>query len=137
MYLEKIMGEPVITVGMDYSLERVQDIFQQVNFHHLPVVESGKLQGLISDKILFKSLSPYLNSPSEQARDIATLNKKAHQIMEKDLFTLPPKAIIRDAIHVFNTQYIECIPIVEGGDLLVGILSWRDIFKVIAKSQQK
>lgn len=134
MRVEKIMTQPVVTVDMDDSLAVVKDIFDHTRFHHLLVVESDKLFGVISDRDLLKALSPHIGTITETVIDAATLNKKAHQIMTRKPVTLTPNAEVYDAIDVFNNQNISCIPIVDNEQKLKGVLSWRDILKSLKKS---
>jgi acetoin utilization protein AcuB len=131
MNVEKIMSKSVVTVKMDDSLMIVKEIFDSNHFHHLLVVESGKLHGVISDRDLLKALSPNVGTIIETNRDAATLNKKVHQIMARNLVTLTPNAGIYDAIEVFNIHNISCIPVVDDNNKPVGIVSWRDILKAI------
>jgi len=83
MNIEKVMSKTVVTVEMDDSLKMIKGIFNSTRFHHLLVVESGKLYGVISDRDLLESLSPNIGTITETTRDAAMLNKKAHQIMTR------------------------------------------------------
>lgn len=132
MSVERIMSTILVTVEMDDSLRAVKEIFDNSRFHHLLVVESGKLFGIISDRDLLKALSPNLGTMSETARDLASLNKKAHQIMTRKPVTLEQNAGINDAIDIFINHNISCIPIIDNGRKPVGIISWRDILKSLA-----
>ncbi len=134
MNVEKIMSKTVVTVEMDDSLKVVKDIFDNTRFHHLLVVESAKLLGVISDRDLLKSLSPNIGTATETLKDAATLNKRAHQIMTRKPVTLAPNAEIYDAINIFNNKDISCIPIVDNERKPIGILSWRDILKALASN---
>ena len=49
MKLGDIMTKSVVTVHMDDTLERIRDMFQESKFHHLLVIDEGKLVGVISD----------------------------------------------------------------------------------------
>ena len=62
MRVEEIMSRRVVTVELDDTLETVKDIFDHVRFHHLLVVEHGKLFGLLSDRDLLKALSPNIGT---------------------------------------------------------------------------
>jgi acetoin utilization protein AcuB len=125
-----MMTARVVTVEMDDRLEVVRQIFDRLNFHHLLVVgESRKLVGVVSDRDLLKALSPNVGGVAETARDLATLNKRVHQIMSRTLFTLHPHAAVNEAVQLFLDQRISCIPIVDDGFKPVGILSWRDVMK--------
>ena len=113
----------------------INEIFDDANFHHLLVVESNRLVSVISDRELLKSLSPSVGTISETTRDAADLNKKAHQIMSRNLITLNPSAGIYDAINIFNNQRVSCIPIINEENNTVGIISWRDILKVLKSNR--
>jgi len=137
MNVEKIMSKTVVTIERDDSLRVVKEIFDNVWFHHLLVVESGKLFGVISDRDLLKALSPNIGTISERTKDLATLNKRVHQIMTRKLVTLSLKTSIYDAIEIFNSHKISCIPVVDEENKPVGIISWRDILKAIEAKRGK
>lgn len=123
------MSKNVVTVEMDDSLKMVREIFNNTRFHHLLVVESGELFGVISDRDLLKALSPYIGTVSENERDRVTLNKRVHQIMTRKPVVLEQDAEIFEAIEIFKNQNISCIPVVDDEYKPVGIISWRDILK--------
>lgn len=131
MSVKKIMSTTIVTVEMDDRLKTVKEIFSSVRFHHLLVVESGKLVGVLSDRDLLKALSPKIGTPAETEDDSATLNKRVHQIMTRRPVVLKPNSAVYEAIEIFNKQNISCIPIVDDENKPVGILSWRDILKEI------
>ena len=130
MAVGNIMTARVVTVEMDDRLEVVKGIFDAMNFHHLLVVDQHqKLIGIVSDRDLFRGLSPYLGSAAETARDHATLNKRVHQIMSRNPITLHPTSEIAEAVKVLLTDRVSCIPIVDDEFKPVGIVSWRDVLR--------
>jgi acetoin utilization protein AcuB len=132
MDVGSIMTTRVVSVEMDDRLDVVKKIFDTLKFHHLLVIDDrGILKGVVSDRDLLKALSPYVGSATENARDIATLNKRVHQIMSRKLITVHPEASIPEAIKLFLEQRISCIPVIDAGLKPVGILSWRDILKTL------
>ena len=137
MNVDKIMTKKIVTVEMDDSLSLLKEIFDNVHFHHLLVVEAGKLHGVISDRDLLKVLSPNIGTMAETTKDLASLNKKAHQIMSRQPITLTEGSNIYDAITIFMEQSISCIPVVNPENKPVGIISWRDILRVITAKRQK
>ena len=133
MTLDKIMTARVVTVDMDDRLEVVKEIFDTMNFHHLLVVdEHKKLSGVLSDRDLLRALSPYVGSAAETARDLATLNKRVHQIMTRHPFTLRPHSSVREAAGLLLRNRISCVPIVDGDFKPVGIVSWRDLLRALS-----
>ena len=137
MCIEKIMSKNVVSVEMDDSLKVVKKIFDNTSFHHLIVVESGKLIGVISDRDLLKALSPNVGTVHETTKDAASLNKKAHQIMTRKPIVLRLNAEIYEAVAIFNNNKISCIPVVDEEEIPVGVISWRDILKYIGTMLEK
>ena len=133
MSVAAIMSRPVVTVELDDPLSVVKEIFDNVQFHHLLVVEKGKLFGVISDRDLFKALSPNLGTAAEKSTDSATLNKKVHQIMSRNPVCINQSEPVAKALDVFQNHPISCIPVLDDHQKPVGILSWRDIFKAVRK----
>ncbi|MDO6568896.1 CBS domain-containing protein [Alteromonas sp. 1_MG-2023] len=129
MSLANIMSSRVVSVHMDDSLESLQTLFAETGFHHLVVVYRNQLQGIISDRDLLKATSPFANTVNERFRDRATLEKKAHQIMTRNVLTLSPSDSIVKAISLFNDNKISCIPIVDDHRCPIGMVSWRDVMR--------
>lgn len=133
MQLSTIMTARVVTVELDDRLSVVKEVFEAMRFHHLLVTgENGTLRGVISDRDLLRALSPYVGTMSETARDSASLNKRVHQIMSRKPVTLKGDATVADAIALLLEHRISCIPIVNDDFKPVGIVSWRDVLKVVA-----
>ncbi len=137
MILENIMSKPVVTVTLDDSLREVKEIFDHSAFHHLLVEEHNILYGVISDRDLLRALSPNIGTPLESNRDTATLNKRVHQIMTRKPITLSAKADVFEAIGLMNNHNISCIPIVDREQRIEGIVSWRDIFRLLEANRHR
>ncbi len=135
MGVDEIMSKRIVTVEMDDSLKVIKEIFDNSKFHHLLVVESEELLGVISDRDLLKAISPNIETAAETTRDIETLKKRAHQIMTRNPITLGVNAEIDQAIEIFNNHIISCIPIIDDEQKLVGIITWRDILKTLKPLQ--
>ena len=129
MGIANIMSTRVVSVHMDDSLQSLREVFAATGFHHLVVVHDNTLQGIISDRDLMKSISPFVDTLSERLLDRATLDKRAHQIMTREVITLNPSDSVFAAITLFNNHKISCIPIIDGDSHPVGMVSWRDVMK--------
>ena len=129
------MTARIVTVEMDDRLEAVKEIFDTMGFHHLLVVdEHKKLSGVLSDRDLLRALSPYVGSATETARDLATLNKRVHQIMTRRPITLRQESGIAEAVELLLKNRISCLPIVDDDFKPVGIVSWRDLLRTLASA---
>ncbi len=131
MTIETIMTKRLVSIEPDDQLSLVKYLFEKTGFHHLLVVEDEQLLGIISDRDLLRHISPNIGALTETARDRATLNIRAHQVMTRKPITLGPQNSVYDAVHLFNTKNISCIPVVAARLQPIGIVTWRDIMQVI------
>ena len=132
MKIKSLMSTNVVTVKLDDPISKVKDIFEVLGFHHLLVVEDEKLFGIISDRDLLKAISPKVDTAAATTQDLATLNKRVHQIMTSKPLCLKEESSVREAINLFNENKISCIPVVNENNNPVGIVSWRDIMRVLS-----
>lgn len=135
MRIDEIMTKKVVSVKVDDKLTHVKLLFDTHHFHHLLVVEEHKLVGILSDRDLLKAISPKIGSAAESPKDAASLNKRVHQIMSRNLVTLKANSSLLTAIQTFNNDKISCIPIIDEQMKPLGILSWRDVFRFIENKQ--
>ncbi|MEP4546275.1 MAG: CBS domain-containing protein [Saccharospirillum sp.] len=136
MSVKKIMNPNPVVVGMEDTVARMRELFEEHRFHHLLVTERGILKGIVSDRDILKALSPYVGTPSEQTRDTSTLFRRAHQVMTRDPITISPEASLADAISLFNRNKISCLPVVSQGNQPLGMVSWRDILRTMERVSQ-
>lgn len=137
MKLKNIMQSKVVTVTADGSLWEVKMLFENTKFHHLLVTENKKLVGVVSDRDYLKAASPNLDKNDTTAADGATLNQRVSGIMSTTLHTLTEDHTILDAITLFNQQNISCIPIADDNLVIQGIISWRDIMRLMYEKMNK
>lgn len=136
MAVADIMTRKVVSIGMDDTLEDVKHIFDNTRFHHLLVIQAGNLVGVISDRDLFKAISPNLGTAAETRKDLATLSKKVHQVMTRKLVVIRENAPIFDAVEMINQHRVSCLPVVDEHGKVAGILSWRDIFRELERARR-
>lgn len=128
MTLGDIMTRSVVTVHMDDTLQRIQEIFEESHFHHVVVTDGGKVIGVISDRDLLKHLSPFVgNELMERNQDLNLLKRRVHQIMHRKLVVAPPDMSVVDATALLLRERISCLPIVKPDRRVCGVVTWRDL----------
>ncbi len=135
MLVSELMSTKLITVELDDKLSVVKEIFESMKIHHLLVIESKKVFGVVSDRDLYKALSPNIGTKTETFKDVATINKRVHQIVSRNPIVLTPNATIAEAIDIFNTHTISCIPIVDHEMKPLGIITIRSILKALGEKK--
>ena len=125
-----IMVRRLATVPPDATLLQVRDILAQVRFHHLPVVEDGRLVGILSDRDMLRSISPFFGTVNEQPRDAALMGRKVHQLMTRQPICATPAIPLADAARTMYRRKISALPVVDPDTgALRGLLTWKDIVR--------
>lgn len=129
MLVSSIMRSEVATVDMDASLMLISRMFRERGFHHVLVVDNGELCGVISERDLLRAASPFVDTPSEQNRDRATLRKRAHQLMTRRPITVTTETQSEHASQLMLQENISCLPVLSPDGRLVGIVTWKDLLR--------
>jgi acetoin utilization protein AcuB len=129
MTLETIMTRHVVTVHMDDELWKVRELFDRYRFHHVFVVDQCRVVGVISDRDLLRNVSPFIGKASERTMDLASLHRKAHQVMTRALVSAAPDTPIGDAALLMLNNKISCLPVLDGHGACVGIITQRDLLR--------
>ena len=127
------MTKDVVTVGMDTFLTDIGRLFDENRFHHLLVIEDDELCGIISDRDLFKALSPFLNTAAEQNRDLTTLRKRVHQIMSRKLITVTEDADVDETARLMVRENISCLPVMSSDGQIEGIVTRTDLLRAYSE----
>lgn len=126
-----LMTEGVFAVGVEDDLATVSDLMDERNIRHAPVVQDGRLIGLISHRDLLRyALKGQVGTPPEVERANQLL-LTAGEIMTRDVATAAPDEDIRGAARVMIENKYGCLPVVEGSRL-VGILTESDFVRFLA-----
>ena len=128
MLVNQIMSQNLNTVKPTESLESLSRTFDAVSYHHLPVVDSDNiLLGIISDRDVIQSLSPFIGTEHERDCDLELLNLTATDIMTADPITVHQSTRIETASILLLENNFSCLPIVDDDGKIEGLLTWKDI----------
>lgn len=121
-----VMTNKPQTVQSNDTLERVEQIFQEHSYRHLPVVDDGALVGILSKTDYLKVISITFENPAEQAQN----RKRLRALLVKDIMSptvlcLDAQRPVSDAIQIFKTKKVHALPVTDEGKL-VGIVTVFD-----------
>ncbi len=127
MKVRDVMTWNVVTVSSDTPIMEARKIMDAHNIRRLPVVDRGKLVGLVTkDRILRASPSP---ATSLTVWEINYLLAKmtVREIMVKDVVTVSPDMSAEAAIALAQNKKVGSLVVVEDGKV-VGIATTNDFF---------
>jgi len=140
MRVEELMTNKVFTVEPNDMIDRVFFLIHYEKIRHLPVVEKGKVVGMVSDRDLYKALGPKSNSNSIEATQGSTelhvIPKKVQNIMRRGVFSVTADTYASEAAAIMADNKIGAIPVIDNKNKLVGILSATDILRVFSKIEK-
>ena len=129
MLVKDYMTRHPILVEAAMRVTEAQRIMMENRIRHLPVVGDGKrLEGLVTRQRL--SISPeQLTSLDvwEITRYIAGLTVSKVMVKGKDLRSIGPEATLEEAADLMIRSKIGGLPVVEDGNVVVGILTETDM----------
>ena len=130
-----IMTKNPVRLSPYDPLVKVKSIFEKMNIHHIPVVDEGKLVGIVSksDFLFFKRGFNNTNV-IQKMEEIRLNNYVVKDIMTKGLAKLEPSDKINVALEIFKKNIFHAIPVVDEGRL-VGILTTHDIINALAEDK--
>lgn len=138
MKIENLMNKQLLTLSMDSPLSKAKELFENNKIHHLIITDDEDLlAGVMTDRDLYKHLSPTIGTSNETHRDTSMMQKKVHQIMTRSVVTTQAHQSLNEAVELLYDNHISCLPVVDKQHKPIGIITWRDILKVLALKYKK
>lgn len=116
------MTPDVVTVTPSTPLEEALDRARSRGIRHLPVVEDGRVAGVVTDRDLRLALR------AEAGRAPAAVG----EVMTTPAITTTPETPVESAGQLLIRHRIGCLPVVEDG-ALVGILTESDLLRAFVE----
>ena len=136
MRVEELMTSKVFTVSEHDMIDRVFFLINYEKVRHIPVVEKGKVIGIVSDRDMYKALGPKSNSSAlennKTGTELHVIPKKVKNIMRRGVISISPESNASQAAALMADHKIGALPVVKEGKL-VGIISATDILIVFSK----
>jgi len=130
MFVADWMTRDVVTVGPDDSVSEALRLMGERRVKHLPVLEGGRLAGMLSDRDV-KAYTPS-KATSLDIYELHYLLARApvREAMTAEVLTAAPDTPVEEAALLLLERNIGCLPVLEG-EALAGIISDRDIFRAL------
>jgi acetoin utilization protein AcuB len=127
MNLRDIMTTNVVTVPSNTSIADAKRIMAAHRISHLPVVDKGKLVGIVTERRL-ESVSPS-KATSLTVWEVSYLLEKTpvKEIMERDVITASPDMTAEESVALAQAHKVGAVVVVEDGQV-VGIVATNDVF---------
>ncbi|EQC50932.1 CBS domain-containing protein, partial [Bacteriovorax sp. DB6_IX] len=119
MKIESLMSAKPITINSHQTLKFALNTMRENNIRHLPVLENGKVRGVLSERDI-----RFL----ESVERVDLNDLKVADAYSDDLFSVEPHADVKVVCQLMHDEKIGSVVVQREQDLL-GIFTWIDALK--------
>ena len=127
----------VITVAPDTTLPEAHRIMADENIRRLPVVEHGRLIGIVTRGDVRGAEPSGATSLSIWEVNYLLAKLKVGEIMTVQPATISPNDTIGEAARVMLEKKISGLPVVDPEGIILGIITESDIFRLVVQEWHK
>jgi acetoin utilization protein AcuB len=124
------------TVGPKDSLQMIIELLRRRDIRSVPVVEKGKLIGIVTDRDVRQVAPAYPLFRDEDEIRRYTENLTVTAAMTANPMTIAPDAPLVEAAKVLEIYRISSLPVVDDGRL-VGMLTVTDVLRVFVEQNEE
>jgi len=130
MLVREYMSSPAITVSPETSIHDAEKMLREHQVRRLPVVEKGKLVGIVTQNRLRNVSASPATSLSVWELNYLLAKMKVKDVMEKNVVVITPDTTIEAAATLGQSRGVGTLPVVEG-DKVVGVVTTTDLFRIL------
>jgi len=132
MRIRDVMTRNPVTVDSETLVLDAQKIMRENNIRRLPIVDKGKLVGMVTKHDLLEASPSPATSLSVFELNYLLAKMKVKEIMKKNPVTIAPDTPFEEALRLGQEKKIGSFPVVEKGKL-VGITTESDIIRFVTR----
>lgn len=131
--VREIMTSPCIMVPPETPLPAANALMKEKRIRHLPVVENGRLVGIVSRGDLREaSISASINADSYELHFMLS-RLTVGKLMTRKVFTMTPDALVVFAAELMTENKIAGLPVVDPQGGLIGIVTESDLLRMLVR----
>ena len=135
MDVSDIMTRTLVTASNTDSVRTALRLLEDQEIRHLPVVEEGRLLGMVSDRDLREYRLPLMEEVEEPDYADDLLETPITEVMNSNLITMDTAESLTTAVDLMIEYGVGAVPVVDQHtEELVGIVSYVDVLKAVRSS---
>jgi len=133
MLVQHWMSRDVVTVEAETPFLEARLILKEKGIRHLPVVDHGKLIGVITDRDLKEAAPSGATGLDVYELNYLLLRMKVRDLIKKEPITIKPTNSVEKAALLMHDHKIGCLPVVEESGNLIGVITETDLLGVMVE----
>jgi acetoin utilization protein AcuB len=134
--VNRFMTEPAVSIDLTSPAAEILRLFSVHPFHHLPVVDRGKVVGMLSSADVLK-LEAFLPKRGGTSTDLLNQGLHIGQLMRQPPITVAGNQSVEQATTLMIKHGIHALPVTDSDDRLLGIITTTDIINAVLHSDQR
>jgi acetoin utilization protein AcuB len=123
--IAEVMTDAPHTLRHDEKLAHAYDVMRRFGLRHLPVLEAGRLVGVLTQRDLF--------FVEGTAGGVDGSAERVAAAMARDVYTVAPGDLVTDVARTMSENKYGCAVVVDRGEV-VGIFTATDALRLLAKT---
>jgi CBS-domain-containing membrane protein len=137
MIVREVMTRPALTVRSSTPIKAALALLDQHSITALPVVNGhGRIRGVVSEADLIRDAVPpdVRVHVSYGVPEMHVLPPHdVGEVMTRHPVTVHPESDLAEAIDLLTSIGIKSLPVVDDHDVVVGVISRRDVVRILAR----
>jgi acetoin utilization protein AcuB len=133
MRINDVMTKDPITVDSDTLMLDARRMMKEKNIRRLPVVDQGKLVGIVTKHDLDEAAPPLTTSSSAHEFHYVLSKMKVKEVMKKNPVIVNPDTPFEEVLRIGQKNKISSFLVVENGKL-IGITTESDIVRFLTRA---
>lgn len=128
MFVGERMSHPVITLSPDTPINDALALFKKQHIRRAPVVQNGKLIGIVSERDLLNASPSPVTTLSIWEMNYLLSKVTVKRVMSRSVKTVDFNTPIEEAARIMADSKIGGLPVMRSGKI-AGIITETDLFK--------
>lgn len=129
------MTSNVLSTHRDTSISSAHQIMRENNVRRLPVLEDGKLIGIITIGDVREASPSDATTLSIWELNYLWAQLTVEKVMSRNVYTVTPDSLMLDAAELMLEHKVSGLPVLNENKELVGIITESDIFRMLVRSR--
>jgi IMP dehydrogenase/acetoin utilization protein AcuB len=138
--IARVMTSAPATVAPTATIVEAERLMRENACHHLPVVEAGKVVGMLAAVDLLKALvlrPDAAELDAELLRRAPLGTRHVVDVMQRNVRVLPQTATLLDAARALATGAFHAVPVVAADGRPAGIVTSTDVIEALAEGLEQ
>ena len=133
--VKRFMTRKVVTVTRQTTMLELAGLFEKHDFNAFPVVEHGKVLGIISKFDFLRAFAFTTGHVVPHYNEL--MSRRAGEAMTEAIVDVDPTSPLTRVLHLMVGLKIRSFPVMSANDRLEGIISREDIMRALKETTEE